>query len=368
MAMMGVSNITPAFPKMIEALHLNPEKIGLVIALFTLPGIILAPIIGVLADRIGRKIILVISLAIFTAAGTACFWVNDFSVLLLLRFIQGIGAAPLSSLNVTIIGDIYTGKERTTVMGYNASVLSLGNAVYPAIGGALAVIGWNYPFLLTLLALPVGILTAVWLKNPEVKSDQSLGDYLKSASQALKSREAIILYICSTITFIILYGAFLLYIPILLKARFSASPLTIGIVLSIMSLSTAIFSALIGRLLKRYSEKTLLKFSFMCCAAALIIIPFIGSIWLLIIPIIIYGMGHGLNFPNVQTLLAGIAPIKYRAVFMSLNGMVLRLGQTLGPLLAGLVYLSFGIDWIFFTGAILAVSIFMLIITYLKER
>jgi len=63
-----------------------------------------------------------------------------------------------------------------------------------------------------------------------------------------------------------------------------------------------------------------------------------------------------MNLPIVQTLLARRAPLEYRAAFISLNGMVLRLGQTLGPLIMGLVYLIGGFETIFFLSAGLAAA------------
>lgn len=85
-----------------------------------------------LADRYGRKKILVPSLMLFGIAGGACMFTRDYHILLICRFFQGTGAASLGALNVTVIGDLYSGKERTTAMGYNASVLSIGTATYPA--------------------------------------------------------------------------------------------------------------------------------------------------------------------------------------------------------------------------------------------
>jgi len=65
--------------------------VGLLITAFTLPGIILVPIMGILADKFGRKKILVPSLMLFGIAGGSCFFFKNFSILLLLRFLQGIG-------------------------------------------------------------------------------------------------------------------------------------------------------------------------------------------------------------------------------------------------------------------------------------
>ncbi len=66
-------------------------------------------------------------------------------------------------------------------------------------------------------------------------------------------------------------------------------------------------------------------------------IPFVPNLWTLIIPIIIFGVAHGINILTIQTRLAGLAPMEYRAAFMSINGIVIRLGQTLGPLLIGII-------------------------------
>ncbi len=365
-AIMGVSSITPAFPKIVHGLNISPQEIGLLITVFTLPGVFLTLVLGVLADRIGRKKILVPSLLLFGIAGGACTFARDLHWLLLLRFFQGVGAAALGSLNVTIIGDIYSGKQRTAAMGYNASVLSIGTASYPVIGGALATLGWFYPFLLPLIAIPVGLLVLFSLRNPEPKTNQNLRQYLRDAFKSVKNRQVIGLFIASIVMFIILYGSYLTYYPFLIGKTFGAPPFVIGIIMSSMSLTTAITSSQMGKLAKYYSEKTLLKMAYLFYALALIIVPFVPNIWILIMPTLIYGVGHGILVPTIQTLLAGFAPIDQRAAIMSLNGMVLRLGQTLGPLIMGLAFSLWGIDGTFFTGASFAVGILAAVILMIK--
>ena len=68
--------------------------------------------------------------------------------------------------------------------------------------------------------------------------------------------------------------------------------------------------------------------AFLFLALALFLVPFVNNLWMLLIPALIFGIGQGMNNPSNQTILAGIAPIEYRAAFMSINGMVLRIGQT----------------------------------------
>ena len=103
-AVLGVSSVTPAFPQLAQALNIAPQNIGLLVTVFTLPALLLGPVIGVLADRLGRKKILVPALFLFAIAGTACAIAPNLPVLLVLRFLQGIGAAPLLSLSLTLIG------------------------------------------------------------------------------------------------------------------------------------------------------------------------------------------------------------------------------------------------------------------------
>jgi ACDE family multidrug resistance protein len=362
MAVLGVSSITPAFPKIVQELGISSQAVGLLITVFTFPGVVLTPILGVLADRWGRKKILVPALMLFGIAGGACAFARDFNLLLLLRFFQGIGAASLGSLNVTLIGDLYSEEECPAAMGYNASVLSVGSASYPAIGGTLATLGWYYPFLLPLVAIPIGFLVLFSLKTPELKNNQNLKEYFSNAWRSVKNRQVVGLFFVSVITFIMLYGSYLNYFPLLVGNSFGAPLWKIGLMMAVMSLSTAVTSSQLGKLAKIHSERTLLRAAFVLYALALVMIPFMRNLWALLIPIIIFGIAHGVNVPSRQTLLVGLAPMEYRAAFMSVNGMVLRLGQTLGPLLMGAVFGIWGIDSVFYAGASFAIVVFIVVV------
>lgn len=355
-AVLGVSSVTPAFPKLANELNVLPQNIGFLVTAFTFPSVVLGPIIGLLADRLGRKKILIPSLMLFGIAGTTCAFVRDFNLLVLLRLLQGIGAASLLSLSVTLIGDLYSGERRTAAMGYNASVSSIGTALYPTIGGALAVMGWYYPFMLPFVAIPVGFLALFLLKNPEPKSEQNLKQYLKNALPILKNRHILGLFIASAANFSLLYGAYVTYLPTLLEGSFKASSLTIGLMLSSISVAIAITSSQLGKLARRFPEKSLIKASFVFYGLALLIIPFVNNLWLLLIPTTIFGIGLGIGFPSIQTLLAELAPREYLGTVISINGTFFGLGQTLGPLLMGIAFGVGGINSVFFAGVGLAIA------------
>ena len=77
MAVLGVSSIVPALPDIVTGLYIIPVHIGLVISAFTLPGVLFSPLVGILADRAGRKVILVPSLFLFGGFGFACFFARS---------------------------------------------------------------------------------------------------------------------------------------------------------------------------------------------------------------------------------------------------------------------------------------------------
>lgn len=366
-SVIGVNSIAPALPMIARDLRLSGSEVVMLITIFTLPGIFLSPVMGVLADRFGRKRVIVPSLFLFGMAGTACAFTDNFHILLALRFANGVGAASLGGLNQTVIGDMFSGPDRAAALGYNASVLNVGTMVYPAIGGALALIGWNYPFLLAALALPMAALVLRYLKNPEPSAVPPIRRYLSGAINSVSDGGIMPAYLATLAAFILLYGALLAYFPFLLHARFGASSSTIGLMLAATSVTSMIGAMNLGRISRRFSYKSIITASFVMYAAAFCAILFINSIWLMIVPVMLYGFANGINIPGIQTFLSGNAPMEFRGVFMSMNSMVLRLGQTLGPIFTGIAFHSWGMEGVFYSSALFAAASFIVLAVLLKS-
>ncbi len=360
-AMLAVSAVAPAFPDVARALDVTPEAVGLLITVFTLPGIFLTPVLGILADRYGRKQVLVPALVLFAVAGSACSLARSFEVLLVLRFLQGVGAASLGSLNVTVMGDLYRGRVLTTAMGYNASVLSVGTAAYPAIGGALAILGWWVPFALPILGLATAAGVLFCLETVEVPRTADLRPYLREALRGMGTRKVLGLLLAALLTFVVLYGAYTTFIPLHLAARFGSSSFSIGLIMTVGSLSTAVTAARLGILSRFLSRERLIHLSFALYALSFVVIPWLPGHWWVAIPVALFGVAQGLNYPVILALLAGLAPMEHRAIFMSAHTMALRIGQTLGPLVMAGAYGLWGMDGVFLaaTGICLAVVAFI---------
>jgi len=353
-AVLAVSSITPAFPQISRELGVSPARIGWLISAFTVPGIFLTPVLGLAADRWGRKQVLVPSLLLFAAAGTACAFATDFQTLLGLRLLQGVGGAALSALNLTIISDLYSGPVRAEAMGYNASVLSVGTAGYPAIGGALALLGWNYPFALSLFAIPVALFVLFALPAEYPTANTSLSTYFVRVGRALATPAIAGMMFATVTTFIMLFGSYLAFFPALAERSFGATSLSIGLVMSAGSVCTAITAAQLGKLARRFDKTHLVRVGFVLYGLAMLGFTAARETWQLVIPAAVFGVGAALSIPTILTLLADYAPEDQRGAFMSINGMLLRLGQTLGPLLMGTVVSMWSVQAAFYAGAALA--------------
>ncbi len=362
---MGVASLTPALPKISQALDLTKAEVALLISAFTFPGIFLTPVAGVIADRFGRKAVVIPALFIFAFAGFAIFFIKDFHLIIILRVIQGIGAAPLGSINTTLVGDFFKGKDRPAAMGYNASVLSLSTASYPLIGGALAGIAWYFPFIMPLLAIPVGLFVIFGIREPDIEKVSDFKQYFKAISVSIAKKEVLGIFTLGILTFIILYGAFLTYVPFLVSHKFNLAAPQIGILLSLSSLTTAVLATQVGRLTNKFGSTFLLKTAFALYFVVSLLIPNVNNLYLFVIPILIFGSAQALNVPSLQTSLANLAPDNQRGVFMSLNGMVLRIGQTLGPVIVGIGYSVGEMKGVYYLSALVALLGLIVLFTML---
>ncbi len=350
MGVMGVSLISPVFPAVIDQFGITEQQVGLVVTAYTLPGVVVALFIGILADRYGRKRVLVPLLVLFGVAGVSCVFAPDFRTLLFLRAAQGVGGAGLVTLSTTLIGDYYDGPRRGAAMGLNASVLSIATATYPFVGGLLGTVGWAAPFVLFGLAVPIAIVALFSLPEPEPGEPVVLKTYLRRVGEIASSGETVAGAFAGFLAFVLLYGGIITYVPVLLEQQYGASSIVIGGLLSSMSVVVAIVSSQNGRLVARFPERVLFTIGFLGYAAGLLLIPLISSPRGLLVPMAAFGVGHGLVVPNVQTYMTKLAPGQFRAATMSLYNIALRLGQTVGPVLFGIVYI-YGFDQLYLTAA-----------------
>lgn len=356
----NISSVAPAFPSMVEVFGISRVQVGWVVTAYSLPGILSAPLVGIGADRFGRKQVLVPALFLFGVAGGSCALARSFPLLLGLRAVQGLAAAPLVGLTVTIIGDRYEGPARAAAVGYNATSLNVGAALYPIVGGALAVWAWYWPFTLPLLALGVGTVVVVRLETPAVEGApeaQSFRAYLAMVGDRLQDRRILGLLGVNLGIFLLLFGAFFTYLPELLDTHFGTPPGVAGVVLAGSAVSSGLVATQLGRLTKVVSARRLIQISLLIDAVALGLMPMAGGPWGVGAASLLFGMAQGLNQPALQTRLTELSSEASRGVILSLNGMILRLGQALGPLLLGGALVVGSVGTIFYAAAVFALLV-----------
>ena len=373
-AIMGGQTIAPILSDLTGVFDVSPKEIELVMTMFFIPVGIATPILGLLADRIGIKKVLVPSLLLFGIAGGCSSFAHDFQTLLGWRFMQGLGAASLDSLALTMIAMLYRGRALGQAMSLNASVIGMSSAVYPLMGGVLGGLSWRYPFLVSVTAFPLLMLVVMVLKLPQKPSnvpDEKLQVYLRETLKSVNSPAVLGLLLAVGSLFVIQFGAFITYLPILAGVKFQASGSVNGVILASMSLSLALVASQLGRLAERISEITLIKTAFVIMAIALAIVPLMPNAWMLIVPSILFGIGQALALPSSQAILAGLAADNRRAAFMAVNASVQSLGQAIGPIMGGLFFSFLGMSGVFWATAgfsLLTLLLFNLLLLSKPEK
>lgn len=334
MTPLDVPLISPVLPAIGSVFGISASQAGLFITVYALPGILLAPVIGALADRIGRRYVLSACLVVFGLAGTAIAFTSDFVVALGLRLVQGFAAGSiLSALAMTVVGDRYDGTRHDSVMGVTSAMLSLGTATYPIIGGFLAAYAWNAPFLMYAFTLPVAVLVFFAVDDTEASSEESNRGYVREAVGAVPTTQAIALYGIMFVSFTFLFGGLYTALPFYLAEAFGFSPATVGIVTSTVLLVTGIISTQNGWLSVRASTTTLLTFGFGFYAVGFLGIALASALPLLVGALLLFGVGSGLITPTLFASLSGLAPDHVRAGVMSLQTTTIGISQVVGPAL-----------------------------------
>ncbi len=331
MGIMGVALLGPVLPTLKEVFVISDARVGLVLTAYTLPGIVLAPFVGLAADRIGRKRVLVPLLVLYGIAGAGGATAQTFDQLLVFRFLQGIGASSLITLAVTLIGDYYDGVQRDEVVSMNSSAIGIGAAIFPTFGGALVVIHWTAPFVFFGVAILVALLAVLVIDEPPADRATALPAYLRQLGSVVRNRKVLGMYGAALATYVLFYGGVLTAIPLVLDETYGLSAPRIGVLLASASVASAAVASQNSRLGTRFSVSTLLGIGFLAFGLAFLgiwrtdSVPVIGGM------LFLFGAGLGLMAPSIDRTLVGAVSSSQRASVMGMTSSMIWLGQTIGP-------------------------------------
>lgn len=164
LSVMGIVLLAPVLPQMHAQFRDVPGADFLVPLTLTIPAACVALFSGPagwLADRFGRRRLLMVSIAVYAAFGIAPFFLDSLAAIFVTRFVLGVAEAVIMTTSTTMIADVFSGTERDRWLANQTAVASLSSLALFVIGGALGVHGWRAPFLVYLSALVM--LLGVWL-------------------------------------------------------------------------------------------------------------------------------------------------------------------------------------------------------------
>jgi MFS family permease len=328
---------------------------GLFVAAAAVPGVFTAIALGFLADRFGRRAVLVPCLAVFGVTGIAGAFAPSYEVLLALRFVQGMVAAGLVNLAVVLIGDHWSGVERARILGYNAAVLTGSLAVSLALGGFLTELGgWRASFAPYALGVVVAIVVARNLPAHRPVSPTPLRAQLTDAGAILRTPLLLGAMLWGFVAFTLIFGLFLTVLPLHLEDEFGLSAGARGLIIAAPALGSTATSLQLGRLRRANGARRLITMGAGLFALGFLGIGLAPSVAVLVLAAVAYGIGEGMSIPTVQDLVTSSAPQATRGAVVAVFVSAIRSGQAAGPLLAGVLLAATTPGAIFLWGALAA--------------
>lgn len=169
---LSIDAMLPALPQIAADLGVSdPNDAQLVIGLFLLGNAFGQLLFGPLSDTFGRKPVIVAGLLLFLIGCFVSVIAESFSVLLLGRVLQGVGASGPRTVSMSMVRDLYSGRSMARIMSISMSIFILVPTLAPALGQAIMLlVGWRYIFATFIV---FGVLGLFWLllRQPETLAD-----------------------------------------------------------------------------------------------------------------------------------------------------------------------------------------------------
>lgn len=367
----------------------NGYQLAIVVALLPLAN---------LADIHGYRKVYLGGIALFTLASVACVFSGSLGMLTVARIAQGLGAAGLMSVNMSVLRFTVPQARFGAAVGINAMVVAVASTVGPALAGAiLSVASWHWLFAIN---IPLGLLTLLfgWIGLPEgvrvmhrfdwraavlsalglcllitavdgaggglplwVTALQLIGAGLCFAVQIRHERgsdrpmlpvdllriPAFSLSICTSVASFTTQLLAFVALPFLLQSVMSYSPTEVGILMMAWPLAVAVIAPIAGRLSDRYPPAILGGVGLVCLAVGMAALGLLGPgapVWDICWRMALCGFGFGLfQSPNNRAMLE-TAPMSRSGAASGMLGTARLTGQSLGAALVGLLLGRIGLS------------------------
>lgn len=342
-ALLGQGMVIPILPDYLKQFHAGGTAAGYLIAAFGAAQFIFSPIGGRLADRYGRKKLIMAGLFLTVFSDFLFAVSGSLPLLYFARFIGGIGLGLMVPANMAYIADITTHDTRAKGMGYLGAAMNLGMVLGPGLGGMIAGFGIRVPyFFASGLSLAATLLTLVLPEtltpekrqiNREPAPRENLGKKLVKSFQTPYFPYLLLILVMTfgLVNYETVYALFV-------EQKYSLTAAQISIVITLGAVIGIVVQIwLLDWLIRRIGEQRVIQLSLLVSPIALILmLPKVNTIYLLAVSALFF-MFNAFLRPTVSTLISKSAG-NNQGYAAGLNTTYTSVGNIVGPILAGTLF------------------------------
>ncbi|MDX9859549.1 MAG: MFS transporter [Rhodospirillales bacterium] len=368
--LIGFGVIIPLLPFYAERFQASPDVVTLVMAVYSMAQLFSAPLWGRLSDRIGRRPVLLVSMA---GASISYIWLglaDELWTLFAARAFCGAMAGNLSAA-FAYVADVTAPENRARGMGLIGAAYGLGFIAGPALGGILAgpdpvQADYQTPaFVAAGMSMAALLMTALFLKeslSAELRAEAALrkpDPFLRMMSDVLGDRRLAFWIGLSFLATLVLAGMETTF-AMWSERTFGWGPQQNGYLLAFLGLlSAAIQSSLIGPLSRRYGTHRMVIQGAAVLALSFLFLPFANTLGVLLV--VTAGLAYGFSIlsPALNSLISLEAEAGSQGRILGLSRSASILARVVGPALAGMLFAGFGRDAPYFASAVLMLVVFL---------
>ncbi|WP_017537003.1 MFS transporter [Nocardiopsis halophila] len=343
MTIMAAAIISPSLPAMREVFADTPGADLLVRSALTVTSLAIAvsaPLSGLVADRVGRRPLLVSGLVLAAVSGTAGLLVTDLYVLLATRALLGVAVGGIMTAVGALITDWFDGPRRASFLGLQQAFASLGGVVFLPLAGTLAAVDWRAPFWIYAVSAGVAAFAIGALRTePRIRRT---GHAEHAAAPRRPSRRPprppvrtttsriLGVYVLALVATLVFYMA-PTQLPFLLSGHGTGPALT-GAVIAGSTLTGAVGALAFPALRRRLTPSAITAISVALLGAGWLLVGTAGTVGPIAAGLLVGGVGVGFIVPNLNLRLSELARPDRRGRVLSGLVTAIFLGQFLSPL------------------------------------
>lgn len=319
----------------------------------TLPSVsiaILAPFLGHLVFKVGKKPSAIFALILFALTGTTGLYLDSLNMILFSRAIFGIAIAVLMIVTTSLVGDYFQGEQRHKYMGIQTAFVSFGGLIFVIGGGVLSDISWRLPFAIYFIGLVLLPFAIFFLK--ESKVEDSFSDTLENPNSKLLN-----IYL---LAFLLMLVFFILptQMPFLMINHFGASGTLTGVIISSAFLFNAFGALSFPKLKQKLNFATIYFVGMGIIALGFIFKGLVNNVYLFFITAPLMGFGGGLLMTNITAWMLSKSEAKKRVKSSGYLTSSLFLGQFFSPIATMPIVKYFGVqDFFIIIGVFIAICL-----------